>query len=154
MSAAESGSSLYNAVPWITRTRNTFSPSSTNCASLSPTMRTKLPGDSWTSALDASTVRTESPSTIGEFTAVAIQSPESPRRVATSPLTTLTRATPRSVRAACGPAAADTGHRATPAHSETINALACIAPNLLDGDVCALRCASLRFGSSSFLTNS
>ena len=134
MSAGESGSSLYNTVPWITRKRNTFSPSSTNWASLSPTMRTKFPGESWTSALDAPVVRTESPSTMGAFTVVAIQSPESPRRVATSPLTTLTRATPKSGPAACGPASAATGQRATHARSNAMTVFDCIGANLLDRD--------------------
>jgi hypothetical protein len=75
---------------------------------------------------------------MGEFTVVAIQSPESPRRVATSPLTTLTLATPKSGLAVCGPATAATGQRATHASSNAMIVFDCIGANLLDKDLFAL----------------
>lgn len=58
--------------------------------------RTKFPWSSWISARDPIPDCTESPSTTGMLTVAETQSPELPRIVATSPLTTLILATPKA----------------------------------------------------------
>lgn len=58
--------------------------------------RTKFPWSSWISVRDPIPDCTESPSTTGMLTVAVTQSPELPRIVATSPLTTLILATPRA----------------------------------------------------------